>query len=91
MANAPATATAATAGMVKPARRAMLRLGGVAPCPPDCLIWLVVRALRTDFKNLPSAGSAPSYAADLASRWAGKVFTGQHGRTLGAMRLNSGK
>ena len=79
------------AGMAKPDRRAMVRLGGAAPRRLDCLISLLVRALRTDFKNLPSAGSAPSYAADFASRRAGQTFTGQLDRTLGAIRLISDK
>jgi hypothetical protein len=88
---APSTPTAATAGTAKPARLAALRLRGGAPCRPGCLNSLAVRAVRTDFKNLPSAGSAPSYAADFASHQAGHMLTGQHGRTLNAMRSNQGK
>jgi hypothetical protein len=73
------------------ARLATLRLRGGAPCRPGCLISLAEWAVRTDFKNLPSAGSAPGYAADFASRQAGQKLTGQHGRTLNAMRSNQGK
>jgi hypothetical protein len=69
----------------------MVHLRGGAPCRPDGLVSLFVRSLRTAFKNLPCAGSAPSYAADFASRQAGQMLTGQHGRTLDAMRLNPGK
>ena len=79
------------AGMATPAHRVLRHARGGAPCRLDCLIALVVRALRTDFKNLPSAGSAPSYAADFASHQAGHMFIGQHGRTFDAVRLNPGK
>ncbi len=91
MIRAPSTPTAAIAGMARPASLALRHLRGGEPCRPGCLISLVVRALRTDFNNLPCAGPAPSYAADFASRQAGQMFTGQHGRTLDAASANPGK